>query len=438
MKEQVDLIREAFGYIHRFQGKTFVIKIDYAIIRHPFFPILVKDLVHLKKMGIRIVLIPGAKERIDEILSQYGITWKSEANIRISTPEAIPFIKMAAFDVANKIMTLLAENKINAVIGNWVRARSLGVRDGVDFQSTGTVEKIELNLIDKVLAEGLVPIFPCIGWSSTGNPYNISSNELAAILSRELQAAKLFFITEFGGIFKKEYKIPDNITISEEGLLSRLNLHEAEEFLKLNAGDEQKSGLEAVALALKACRGGVNRAHIVDGRLEGVILEEIFSNLGSGTMIYSNQYENIRPMESGDTPQVLRLMQPFVEKGLLLPRSEQDMLADCGDYVLYEVDGTIHCCGALHIYAQGLGEIARIAADKKYAHMGIGNKIVAFLLEKARRLSLTRIFVLTTQASDWFLQLGFEQGEVKDLPEKKRELYDRSRNSRILIYNFPE
>lgn len=438
MKEQVDLIREAFGYIHRFQGKTFVIKIDYSIISHPIFPILVKDLVHLQKMGIRIVLIPGAKERIDEILSQYGITWKSAANIRISTPEAIPFIKMAAFDVANKIMTLLAENKINAVIGNWVRARSLGVRDGVDFQSTGTVEKIELNLIHKVLAEGLIPIFPCIGWSSTGNPYNISSNELAAILSRELQAAKLFFVTEFGGIFKKEYKTPDNITISEEGLLSRLNLHEAEEFLKLNAGDEQKSGLEVVALALEACRGGVNRAHIVDGRIEGVILEEIFSNLGSGTMIYSNQYENIRSMEPGDTPQVLRLMQPFFEKGLLLPRSEQDMLADCGDYVLYEVDGTIHGCGALHIHPQGQGEVAGIAVDNKYAHLGIGNKIVAFLLEKARRLGLTRIFALTTQASDWFLQLGFEQGEVKELPEKKRELYDRSRNSRILIYNFPE
>ncbi len=438
MKEQVDLIREAFGYIHRFQGKTFVIKIDYSIISHPIFPILVKDLVHLKKMGIRIVLIPGAKERIDEILSQYGITWKSEANIRISTPEAIPFIKMAAFDVANKIMTLLAENKINAVIGNWVRARSLGVRDGVDFQSTGTVEKIELNLIDKVLAEGLIPIFPCIGWSSTGNPYNISSNELAAILSRELQAAKLFFVTEFGGLNKKEYKIPDNITISEEGLLSRLNLHEAEEFLKLNTGDEQKSGLEVVALALTVCRGGVSRAHIVDGRIEGVILEEIFSNLGSGTMIYSNQYENIRPMEPGDTAQVLRLMQPFFEKGLLLLRSEQEMLADCGDYVLYEVDGTIHGCGALHIYAQGQGEIAGIAVDNKYAHLGIGNKIVAFLLEKARRLSLTRIFALTTQASDWFLQLGFEQGEVNELPEKKRELYDRSRDSRILIYNFPE
>lgn len=438
MKEQVDLIREAFGYIHRFQGKTFVIKIDYSIISHPFFPILVKDLVHLKKMGIRIVLIPGAKERIDEILGQYGITWKSVANIRISTPEAIPFIKMAAFDVANKIMTMLAENKINAVIGNWVRARSLGVCDGVDFQSTGTVEKIELNLIDKVLVEGLIPIFPCIGWSSTGNPYNISSNELAAILSSELQAAKLFFITEFGGIYKKEYKIPENITISEDGLLSRLNLYEAEEFLKLNAGEEQKSGLEVIALSLKACRGGVNRAHIVDGRIEGVILEEIFSNLGSGTMIYSNQYENIRPMVPGDTPQVLRLMQPFFKKGLLLQRSKQDILADCSDYVLYEVDGTIHGCGALHIYPQGQGEVAGIAVDKKYAHLGIGNKIVAFLLEKASRLSLTRIFVLTTQASDWFLQLGFEQGEVKELPEKKRKLYDRSRNSRILIYNFPE
>ena len=196
---QVETIRTAFGYITRFKDKTFVIKIDSPLIDSPLFPLLIKDIVLLHNMGIKILIIPGARVRIDQVLSMYNISFKTVNNIRITKPEAMPFVKMASFDVSTKVMTLLAENNTNAVIGNWVKARSIGVIDGVDYMDSGLVEKLKIDIIQNALKEGLIPIFPNIGWSAAGKPYNISSNELAFTISRELKAAKLFFITNSGG-----------------------------------------------------------------------------------------------------------------------------------------------------------------------------------------------------------------------------------------------
>ena len=159
-KEQVETIREAFGYINRFKNETFVIKINSSLITHPSFPILIADLVLLHRMGIRIVLVPGAKQRIDEILNTYNIPYEFKNGIRVTTPETVPFIKMASFDVSNKVMTLLAENNTNAIIGNWVKARSIGVRDGIDYKFSGIVDNIKTDIILKILEEGMVPIFP--------------------------------------------------------------------------------------------------------------------------------------------------------------------------------------------------------------------------------------------------------------------------------------
>jgi amino-acid N-acetyltransferase len=184
---------------------------------HPFFPLLVKDLVLLHRQGIRIVLVPGAKQRIDEILTRYQISWKTEGGVRISSPEAVPFIKMAAFDVSNRLMTQLAENSTHAVIGNWVRARSLGVRRGVDYQMTGVVEKVNVEIVRKTLSDGLVPIFPNIGWSATGKPYNISSNELACRLAGALRADKLFFLSDHLGVSALEFQLPEGVLRNEDG-----------------------------------------------------------------------------------------------------------------------------------------------------------------------------------------------------------------------------
>jgi len=435
-KEQVELIRQVFEYAHRFKGKIFVLQLECSLLGHPFFPILVKDLVLLHRLGIRTVLVPAAKSRIDEILDSYHIDWQTVDGVRISTSEAIPFIKMAAFDVSNQLMTQLAENSAGAVIGNWVRARGMGVRGGVDFQYTGMVEKVASDIILEVLNDGLIPIFPNIGWSAAGRPYNISSTELAFALSCALNAEKLFFITDSRGIKAETYRLGPDLVLSPEGTVTQLTVAEARKFLDLNEDKKGDEILEMLSLAYEACRRGVSRVHILDGTVEGVLLKEIFSNVGFGTMVYSNQHENIRAMAQEDIPGVLRIMQPFMEKGILLKRREQDLLERCADYVVYEVDGMVHACAALHLFPEGQGEIAGIAVDETYAGLGIGKRIVSFLLEKARKLGLKRVFALTIQTADWFLQLGFREGEVAELPEARRACYDRKRNSKVLVFDL--
>jgi amino-acid N-acetyltransferase len=434
LKEQVETIREAFGYINRFKNETFVIKIDGSLLSNPFFPILIRDLALLHKMGIRVVLVPGAKPRIDEVLATYNLSCQSVDGVRISPPEAIPFIKMAAFDVSNKIMTMLAENNTSAVIGNWVRARAIGVRDGVDFQSSGQVDKLQTETVRAILAQGLAPIFPNIGWSAKGRPYNISSNELALTLARELHAAKLFFLTAGEGISGATCKAPSGVYVSSSGVIAQMNVREAGQFLDLNAGSDQTGQLELVSLAYKACTDGVRRVHIVDGRVEGMALKEIFSNRGLGTLIYANQLENIRPMTYKDIAEVLRLMENAVEEGMLVARNAAELEEHLDRFVVYEVDGTVHGCGSLIGYPDKSGEIAGVAVDAAYANMGIGKKIIAALIERGAAAHLKRLFILTTQSADWFEQLGFVEGDREELPEQKRQSYNHKRNSRVMFY----
>jgi len=188
------------------------------------------------------------------------------------------------------------------------------VRSGVDFQSSGVVETLETGIINNVLNEGLVPIFPNIGWNAQGKPYNLSSNELAYTIATELKAAKLFFVTPSGGIRARGFTIPKSVYVTGDGVVSQFTLGEAEEFVAKNSKVASTPGYELVSLACRACARGVTRVHIVDGRVEGMILKEIFSNRGLGTMIYANQHENIRAMNLADVPEALQLMEPFMSR----------------------------------------------------------------------------------------------------------------------------
>jgi amino-acid N-acetyltransferase len=437
LKEQVETIRQAFGYINRFRDRTFVIKIESSLLADPVFPVLIKDISLLHHMGIRIVLVPGAKMRIDEVLATYGIKCAVVDNIRISPPEAIPFIKMAAFDVSNNIMTKLAENETNAVIGNWVRARGIGVRKGIDFMSSGLVEKLKTDIIKNVLEDGLIPIFPNIGWNAQGRPYNLSSSELAFTVACELHAAKLFFITDFGGIGAKGLTIPNGVDVSADGFVSQLTVDESKKLIEANGKVAHRpGGMDLAVFGHRACKSGVERVHIIDGRVEGMILKEIFSNRGFGTMIYANQFENIRPMVHADITEVLSLMQPSIEDEILVARTEEELTRRMADYVVYEVDGTLHGCGALHLFSTGQAEIAGLAVDETYGSQGVGGKIVSYLLEKASGLKLKRVFILTTQSADWFSKIGFVKAPLSDLPPERRKSYNQARKSLVLTYDM--
>lgn len=438
--DQVGLIRDVFLYAHRFRGATFVFHIDYDVINADFFPLTVRDLVLLHQVGIRVILVPGARRRIDQVLEQYGIACEQVEGVRISPPEAMPFIKMAAFDVANRLMTQLSGHETNAVIGNWVRARSMGVVNGLDYGDSGVVERVNIVLLRRTLDEGLIPIFPCIGWSAAGHPYNISSLELARRIAVELGSEKLFFVAGTGAVSVSDLnpevvassRMPADV-VAADGRISRLDLAQTSELLASGALAPAAPHRHLLEIADDACRHGVSRVHIVDGRIEGVILREIFSSLGSGTMVYANEYENIRPMSADDVAEVLRLMQPLVERNILLGRTEADLREATSDYVVYETDGTVHGCAALHNRGAGTAEIAAVAVDERFAQLSIGRRLVAYLLDRARAQGVRRVIALTTATSDWFESLGFVQGSVTDLPEERRRRYDPSRNSRIYV-----
>ncbi len=430
-REHVETIREVFSYLRQFRGTTFVVRIDCLVISDPLFSVLIKDLSLMHETGIRIAIIPSARERIDEILATYEVPFQVINGIRVTSEEAIPFIKMAAFDVSNRVMTMLSANGITAVIGNWVKARGIGVIDGVDFQSAGVVESVRVDTVRKVLDDGVVPIFPCIGWSSVGTPYNISSNELAVVVATTLGAEKLFFVTARETYRADGFSVPDTVPVAPGGRLANFSLADVDAFFAANPS--RAPDLELLQRARRACAGGVERVHILDGRGEGAILRETFSNLGSGTMVYSNRYGGIRPIRLNDVSDVLRIMQPFVERGILVPRTEAQLEEALQDFIVFEVDDSVHACAALHEYPEGRGEIAGIAVDAGFDHLGVGPKLVDFLCERARKRGMEAVFALTTQAGDWFQKLGFAEADTTALPEKKRSAYSLQRKSRIFV-----
>ena len=445
---QVDLIREAFYYQNRFEGSAMVFKIDFPVTKAPGFPSLMKDLALLSKTGFKIVIVPGAREWIDMILKRHDIAsfYKekmAEAPIRITSAEAIPFIEMAAFNIATHYMTFLSGSRVDALIGNFVRARGLGVINGVDMEHTGTVDKIYLDSISRVLNLGMIPIIPCVGWSPSGKPYNVPIDEIALAVSSALKAAKLFIVSVNGGLKTHDFTMPKELEAREDGSLIRLTPQQAEEIITANGNVDAASGASAqkqplreLKLALRALQSGVGRVHIINGSEEGVVLRELFSNLGSGTMIYTDEYEAIRALRSRDLPDILRLMEPLVQKGVLVRRSAEQIQVKKDDYVVFEIDESVRACGALHDWGESQGEIAAIATDPMYTKLGLGRCIVGYLIEKARKTGMRRVFILTTQTQDWFESLGFMPAPVDSLPEKKRKIYDEKRNSKVFALDL--
>lgn len=434
---KAERVRDVLRYISRFKNSVIVIHIDDSLVDSPFYSSHIRDIAYLHEVGLKVIIVPGAKNHIDTLLKNAGLQWKEVDGIRITSEKEMSIIKMASFDMSNKIMTSLAEEHLTAVIGNWVKARGKGVINGMDFQSAGEIDKINIPALNAVLEEGFIPIFPCIGWSSNGKPYNISSINLAAQVATELKAEKLFFLTHGKQISNEEFFIPDNISVAPDGFVPAFNLEELDAFLELNENlgnfsIEKKHIINLLKIARTSCSLGVSRTHIVNGLFDGTLPCEIFSDLGSGTMIYQNNYGGIRTMEKEDIPAVLNLIRPFVEQGILLPRTEESLLQNYNEYIVYELDGGLKACAALHFYDDNQGEIAAVAVDSVCSHMGIGPKLISYLLDKAKENKLSSVFILTTQTSDWFEKLGFALSTVDSLPAKRKEKWTKERGSKVL------
>ncbi len=430
-EKKAQQIRDVIRYIQKFQNATVVIYLDDEIIDSPLFSSHIRDIALLHQAGIKVAIVPGAKKRIDQVLKTARIKWNYQNETRITTEKGINLIKMAAFDISNVVMTSLAANHITATIGNWVRARAKGVLDGVDYVTAGEIDKIQTDAIKNTLNSGFIPIFPCIGWSSVGKPYNISSVKLAETIATNLKADKLFFVIKNGVISEKIFQVPKNLGISSEGNIPAMDLSELHDFIELNSQNENKKIISLLKIAENACKNGVTRSHILNGSQNGAIPCEIFSDLGSGTMIYSQNYGHIRPMTQTDIPSVLSVMNPFIQKKILLPRTEKDLNARLADYIVYEIDGGIRATASLHVYDSKQAEIAGIAVDETFSNLGIGPKIVEYLIRQAKNKNLSSVFILTTQTSDWFEHLGFIPDKISSLPEERKNLWTPERNSKV-------
>ncbi len=429
-------IREVFGYMDRFKGQLFVLKIEDGLMDHPLFPVLMRDIALLHKAGIRIIIVPGTRNSIDAQLKAWEIESKFEGGVRLTSEEALPLIEQASLGVAQRIMSHLTASGLSGIQGNWVLARSLGVIDGVDYMRTGRIERIQRDILEQLLNEKFVPIIPPIGWNKLGQAYNISSTELATELCKYMQVGKLFFIGSENGIKLDGLATGKNTNYLEptdSGVISALDVDQAKELLELNAEKLNFAQKDYLQNAINACEAGANRVHLLSGEFQGSVLQEVFSARGDGTMVYANQYSSIRPANMEDIPDILRIMQDYIAKGYLVPRTQESISEKLKDYVVYSIDNSIHGCGALHEFENGMAEVAAIAVAANYRKSGIGDAIVRHLISVGRMKGYKKLFLLTTQALDWFYPFGFEDGSVEDLPKSKREHYNAKRKSRILI-----
>jgi amino-acid N-acetyltransferase len=431
--ESVRAIRELFGYLRRYHGQVFVIKIDDALLKRPLFPLLVRDIVLLHETGIRVVLVPGAKSSIDAVLGKYGVKTRAVDGVRVTTAEAMPLVKLGASTIANALLSLLSENEAHGVVGNWVRARAVGVRGGVDYRHTGRVEKIDADLMRGMIDDGLIPIVSNIGWNAVGQDYNLNSAELAVAVAEALKATKLFFVGEAPGVpVVPEARFAESDEI-RSGQFSNLDRKEGEALLRDFPKALRPGSRELITRALEALQGGVERVHVVSGMRDGILLQEIFSSAGQGTMFYLDDYDHVHPAEAGDIPEILRVMQPYVDEGVLVQRTAEDIARDLAYYTVYKVDDVLHGCAALKPIAPGAAELLALVVDPAYAGRGTGGKIVDYLVQKARKSTIRKVFLLTTQTTDFFLRKGFREAPVTALPAARRKSWNPTRNSRVLV-----
>lgn len=431
--DSIQAIREVFGYLRRYRGQVFVIKIEDALMGLPLFSLLVRDIVLLRQTGIRVVLVPGAKSSIDGMLDRYKVKTRTVDGVRLTSPAAMPLVKLGASNIANALLSLLSENEAHGVVGNWVRARAMGVLKGVDYQRTGRVEKVDDGLMKGLLDDGLIPIVSNIGWNSVGQDYNLNSSELAVAVAQALRATKLFFVGAAAGVpVVKESPFAESGEV-RSGFFSNLDRKEGEALLRDFPKALPAASRELVALALRALEGGVERVHVVSGARDGVLLREVFSSAGQGTMFYLDAYDHIHPAQTNDIPEILRVMQPYVDAGVLVQRGPGDIANDLEHYTVYKVDDVLHGCGALKPIGPKAAELLALVVDPAYADRGTGGKLVNYLLQKARRAGLRKVFLLTTQTSDFFMRLGFKEVPVSELPAGRRRTWNPARNSKVLM-----
>ena len=429
MLHLVDL-REILRYVPRFRDRQFVIALDGAVVEDENFRNLLLDIALLRSLRIGVALVHGASHQIRRLAEQTGQTTSNLDGSGVTDPVTLQLALSAANRVAHDLLEGLTATDLRGAVGNAVVAHPAGILAGVDYQRTGRVERIDTTLLNALLQNDVVPIIPPLGLDGEGNSYRLNSDSVAVEVARALQAVKLIFLTTHPGIQRR------NDPEAEPELLRQLSVDEAELVLKKQRANVPAAQLSKLENAIRAARGGVQRIHIIDGRVEEGLLAEVFSNEGIGTLIYANEYQAIRYAQRKDARLILKLIQAGVESDELVKRTRADIERQIEDFFVFEVDRNPVACAALHIYPeQNKAELACVCVLPPYENQGIGGLLIQYAEAQARARDVDGLFCLSTQAFNYFQQKGgFTQGTPDDLPPERRERYERSgRKSLVLV-----
>jgi amino-acid N-acetyltransferase len=417
-------LRGILTYIPRFREKTFVIAIDGNIAAHDNFPNILLDLAVLRSLSIRFVIVHGASQQIIDLASQQAVPITNADGTGLTDAETLKVALTAANRLTHEIMEGLSSVDLRAAYTNAIIAHPYGIVGGLDHQFTGRVERVDTEYLTELLAKDIVPVVPPLGFDGDGRTFRVNSDGVAQEIAEALKAAKLIFLTSHTGLTR------------QGELISQMSVAEAEDYLKKNRNEVPSELVSKVEHSIKACRAGVNRVHIVDGRVDEALLSEVFSNEGVGTMIHANEYQQIRRAFKKDVRNILALIKDSVQAEELVKRSRLSVLQQIQDYYVFEIDRNIVGCVALHPYpTEGQGEIACLYVNGTYENQGIGRKLMQFVESTAKEKGFKEIFALSTQAFNYFQQKGgFREAEAESLPPGRREKYEQSgRNSKILV-----
>ncbi|MCG2621696.1 amino-acid N-acetyltransferase [Arthrobacter sp. I2-34] len=423
-------LRAVAPYIHAFRGRTFVVGVPGELVEAGRLNALVQDLSLLQALGMRIIVVHGSRPQVNAQLQLRGLQSLYADGRRITDPAALECAKEASGELRLDIEaafsqglpnTPMAHASIRVVSGNFVVARPVGILGGVDYQHTGVVRKIDTSMIDLAVDAGAIVLLSPLGYSPTGEAFNLSMEDVASSTAVALGADKLVLLADSAGVPDAQGRMLAEISeATAQSLLSAGGLPEALAF--------------QLRHALRACQGGVPRAHIIPQGLDGSVLLELFRHEGVGTMLVKETLQAVREAANDDVGGILALIRPLEEDGTLVRRDRSLIEREVGNFTVVEHDGVIFGCAALYPFpADGIGEMACLAVNPSAQGKGDGEMILQRIEQRARAAGLKQLFVLTTRTMHWFLKRGFVEGSVDQLPQARQNLYNWQRRSRVLV-----
>jgi len=417
-------LRGILQYIPQFRDKTFILAVDGAIVTDDNFATLLLDVAVLRSLNIRVVLVHGASAQIKALGEEQKIRPSNLDGTGITDAATLQLALTAANRLTHEILEGLSANDLRAASTNVIIAHPMGIIQGVDHLFTGKVERVDAALLQTLLAQDVIPVIPPLGFDGDGKTYRVNSDGVAVAVAEALKAIKLIFITAQDGLRYNNQ------------LIRQMLVSELQNLLQQNSAGFVPEILSKAQHAVAACKTGIPRVHVINGKVDEGLLAEVFSNDGIGTLIYANEYQQIRPARKKDIRAIQLLTKAAVEADELVKRSKVAIEKNLSDYFIFEIDKNPVACVALHVYPeQKKGELACLYVSSSHENQGIGRKLIQFIENKARELGLNELITLSTQAFTYFQSKGgFAEGTPDDLPPMRREKYDQSgRNSKVLV-----